>query len=470
MFCRSIVVGAFIAFVSLSAGAWADTSSEPVTVVHAGNTTGHMYVPLDKGQLLRVERPFRRVSVGTREIADVMPMSNGTVYVLGKKVGSTNLMFRDASGAVVAVVDLVVTNIDISGLTSRLHALMPEENIEVSPLGEGIVISGPISSPDHLRQAVALAEQLVPGKVANLMTLGGTQQVLLEVKFAEVERTALKSISAAGNLNFLNGGDNIRSAWGPAINPTPGNVDPSTAFGAVAGIFTHGGWTIAQGFQALEKKGLVRTLAEPNLVAMSGDTASFLAGGEFPIPVAQGGANGGVSNVTVEFKNYGVGLSFTPTVVTRDLVNLVILSEVSSIDNSLAVRANGFDIPALKTRRAKTTVELRDGQSFAIAGLLQDDFTNGTQQLPFLGNLPVIGALFRSPSYQHNQTDLVVIITVHLVAPTLARNLATPLDSLVLPTQTEHFGLDGRVESDGAGSSTGNDIQKPKDNQGFVLP
>ena len=466
MFCRSIVVGTFIAFVTLSAGARAETSSEPVTVVHAGSTSAHIYVPLDKGQLLRIERPFSRVSVGTREIADVMPMSNGTVYVLGKKFGNTNLMFRDASGAVVAVVDVVVTNIDISGMTNRLRAIMPEENIEVAPLGEGLVISGLVSSPDHLRQVAALAEQLAPGKVANLLTLGGTQQVLLEVKFAEVERTALKNISAAGNLNFLNGGDNIRSAWGPAIDPTPGGADASQVFGAVAGIFTHGSWTIAQGFQALEKKGLIRTLAEPNLVALSGDTASFLAGGEFPIPVAQGAPNGGLSTVTVEYKNYGVGLSFTPTVVTSDLVNLVILSEVSSIDASLAVRANGFDIPALKTRRAKTTVELRDGQSFAIAGLLQDDFTNGTQQLPFLGNVPVLGALFRSPSYQHYQTDLVVMITVHLVAPTVARNLATPLDSLVLPTQAEHFGLDGRVEGDHAG----NDGQKPKDNQGFVLP
>jgi pilus assembly protein CpaC len=459
MFCRSIAAGAFAAFLSLCAGAWAGPSSDPAIVVHAGDISAHMYVPLDKGQLLRVERPFRRVSVGTREIADVMPMSNGTVYVLGKKFGSTNLMFRDASGAVVAVVDVVVTNIDISGLTNRLHALMPEEPIEVVPLGEGIVISGLVSSPDHLRQAVALAEQISPGKVANLLTLGGTQQVLLEVKFAEVERSALRDLGVTTNLQYTGGADTIGSVIGAGT--------ATTAFGTITGVFNHGDWSLTAKLDALQKKGLVRTLAEPNLVALSGDTASFLAGGEFPIPVAQAAPSGGYTSVTVEYKNYGVGLSFTPTVITRDTVNLVVLSEVSSIDSSLAVRANGFDIPALKTRRAKTTVELRDGQSFAIAGLLQDDFTNGTKQFPFLGDVPILGNLFRSASYQHYQTDLVVMITVHLVTPTVARNLATPLDSLVLPTQAEHFGLDGRVEGSNSAPS---DTQKPKDNQGFVLP
>ena len=452
-------------------------AAAPVTEVQAADQAAHVFVTLDKGQLLHLDRPFKRVSVGTRGIAEVQPMADGMLYVVGKKAGSTNLIIRDDTG-VISVIDLVVTDTDVSGLTSRLRTAMPGENIAVMPSGDGIVLTGQVASPDHIRQAVAIADRFAPGKITNMMSLTGSQQVLLEVKFAEVARTTLKQITTATNLNYLSGNDALQILSGPAF---PLAIDTSKSFGGIGGHFVHGNYDLEAGFEALERQGLIRTLAEPNLVALSGDTASFLAGGEFPIPVAQNAANtGAASTVTVEYKDYGVGLAFTPTVVSRDLVNLMIRSEVSSIDDSLAVKANGFMIPALKTRRARTTVELRDGQSFAIAGLLQDDFANATEKMPVLGNVPILGALFRSPNYKHNQTDLVIIITVHLVQPTTAARLKTPLDTLSLPNEAEHFGLDGRVESNKpkkpnppiddpqADAAKPGDIKKDK--EGYALP
>jgi pilus assembly protein CpaC len=466
----------FAAFLTMMAPAIA--ANAPITEITANDAGAHVFVATDKGQLLHLDKPYKRVSVGSREIADVQAMSDGMLYVVGKKAGSTNLTFRGNAGDVVAVVDLVVTNTDVSGLASRLKAAMPNENLTVTPSGDGIVLSGQVSSPDHLKQAVALAERFAPGKITNMIGLAGSQQVLLEVKFAEVARTALKHITTATNLNYLaaNGGAQILT--GPAL---PLAIDTANSFGGIAGGYHDNNWDLKAGFEALERKGLIRTLAEPNLVALSGDTASFLAGGEFPIPVAQSAMTAGAaSTVTVEYKDYGVGLAFTPTIISRDLVNLMLRSEVSSIDDSLAVKANGFVIPALKTRRARTTIELHDGQSFAIAGLLQDDFSNATEKMPLLGDVPVLGSLFRSPSYTHNQTDLVIIVTVHLVQPTVAARLSTPIDTLKLPTEIDHFGVSGRIEKtvkskpESAIAPVREDTPKAddikKDKEGYALP
>jgi pilus assembly protein CpaC len=232
--------------------------------------------------------------------------------------------------------------------------------------------------------------------------------------------------------------------------------------GGLAGGLAGGDWLALSGIEALEQQGLLRTLAEPNLVALSGDTASFLAGGEIPIPVAQSGAagSGNTPLVTVQFKAFGVGLSFTPTVIATDLVNLELITEVSSIDDTVSVVANTLAVPGFKVRRTNTTVEMRDGQSFAIAGLLQDEFEDGIRRIPGLGNIPILGALFRSTDYQQRQTELVVIVTVRLVAPGSGARLASPTDPLVLPTESELFG-EGRTEG----------LPRPQTNStGFVLP
>lgn len=449
--CFSLLLGIASAVASFAAPPAAEIAN-----IRTGNTAGRITVALDKSQLLRFDQSFHEISVGNKEIADVQPLSHSLIYVLGKKVGTTNITVTNAGGAVIAVVDVVVSY-DLEGLKQRIHELMPEEKVNVTAAGDAVSLDGEVSSPARLHQILEVAEHFAPGKTSNLLSVAGSQQVLLQVKFAEVQRSALKNLDMNGNINFGKGGDSVNSGWGPVFpDATTGLLDPTKAFGGAVSTFVHGSFTIKAGIEALEQKGVVRTLAEPNLVALSGDTANFLAGGEFPIPVAQTSNGTGIPVVTIDYKQFGVSLAFTPTIVNKSLVNLVLRSEVSAIDKANSVQANGFTIPALKVRRAKTTVELQDGQSFAVAGLLQDDFTDNTGQLPFLGDIPALGTLFRSWNYQHQQTDLVLIITVHVVAPTVAKDLATPLDGLVLP---------GTPEKGQASSPSGG-----KANQGYVLP
>jgi pilus assembly protein CpaC len=459
MNCRALFFGLGLALLIAPCASAAGNPSKVIDLT-AGQTAGQMYIPVNKSQLLRVDRPFHEISVGNKEIADVQPLSRNVIYVLGKKMGTTNLTLRDANGHVFAVVDAVVTY-DVEGLKAHLRELMPDEDINVTAAGNAIALSGSVNGSDHLRKILEMADHYAPGKVANMLTLRGSQQVMLEVKFAEVARTALKDLGVSHSVSFGAGtGDVIGSVLG-----TSGTID-GTATGKLGGVFHHGNWTIQSEIDALQKKGLVRTLAEPNLIALSGDTASFLAGGQFPVPVAQNGtSSSGTTTITVEYKDYGVGLAFTPTVIGKDLTNLVINSEVSSIDTSLSVTSGGVSVPALKTRRAKTTVELKDGQSFAIAGLLQDDFNNNNNQVPWLGDIPVLGLLFRSVNYQHNQTDLVIVITVHLIQPAAAGTIKTPLDSLKLPSEAKHFLVDGKLEDESVDKT-----EKPKTNQGYVLP
>ena len=445
----------------------------PSMEIHAGQAEGRIVVALDKSKLVHFDQPFREISVGSKDIAEVLPMSRTLIYVLGRKYGTTNLTLKGQDGDVLAVVDVVVTY-DVDGLRQSLHNLVPDENVTVSADGDAITMTGQVSSADHLRQILAVADHYAPGKVNNMLSLGGSQQILLEVKFAEVSRTALKNLeaNAAAATNLGNPNNSFKLGGGPDFSTGSSLYSPQTvldsqqAYGAAIASALTGNWTLQTAFGALEKKGLVRTLAEPNLVALSGDTASFLAGGEYPIPVAQ--STGGSAPVTtVQYKDFGVSLSFTPTIIGKELVNLVVKSEVSSLDSSLSTTANGFSIPALKVRRAKTTIELNDGQSFAVAGLLQDDFQNGVSGFPGLDNIPVLGALFRSPSYQHNQTDLVMIVTIHIVQPTSGKNLSTPLDHLSLPTPFQHFGMGDIEETPRDGT---NDKKDNQDNQGYVLP
>jgi len=266
------------------------------------------------------------------------------------------------------------------------------------------------------------------------LSLSGSQQVLLEVKFAEVQRSALVQLG----LDSLNGAAANNGISAPHLD---GSTTAAQAFGTIGGLLTDSKTYFLRGqISALEQSGMVRTLAEPNVVALSGETATFLAGGEFPIPVVQS-LSGGSPTTTIEYKDFGVGLSFTPTVIASDTINLILKSEVSALDSTFAVTTNGISVPGLKVRRATTTVELRNGQSFAIAGLLQDDFNDSLKALPGVGSIPIIGALLRSTNYQRNQTELVVFITVHLVGPGPQTNIALPTDRVIPPTPAQVIGL-----------------------------
>jgi pilus assembly protein CpaC len=352
-------------------------------------------------------------------------------------------------GALISNVDVQVTP-DVAEFKERLQQILPGERIEVRTANDGIVLSGTVSSTAKLDRALDLANRYAPDRVSNLMVVGGTQQVMLKVRFAEVNRTVLKNFSSS--FAFGDGG-RVRGETGTYLNPTNGLNNAGVTFrGEVAGGIEMGGSIGGLEFnvllEALETDGLVRTLAEPNLTALSGQEAQFLAGGEYPVP-GESDAGG----ITVTYRPFGVELNFVPVVVDGDIINLTLDAAVSSIDPANGfTQADGTVIPAFRRRETSTTVEMRDGQSFAVAGLLQDDFRNGTAQLPWIGDIPVLGALFRSSDYQRSQTELVIIITPHLVTPVSGEALALPTDRVRIPTESELFLLGNVAGSTSSGA------------------
>ena len=300
---------------------------------------GELLVPINKSQVIEVDRAFAEVSVGNPAVADVVPLTRRTLYVFGKQLGTTSLTITDDGGDLIAVVDLVVSY-DVEGLRAQLFELLPGQRIEVRPASDGLVLSGRLSNASSVQRALALAERYAPGKITNLMEVTGNQQVMLAVRFAEVSREVIKQLGAQTDFLFANGDVAIATDFGdtPPIDPL--------SFGGAAFALQTGDIALNVIFDALEQRGVVTTLAEPNLIALSGDTASFLAGGEFPIPVEQDNDGG----ITVEFKPFGVSLSFTPTVLGSDLVNLEMFTEVSDIDRSTSVQID-LVIPGLTTRR-----------------------------------------------------------------------------------------------------------------------
>ena len=404
---------------------------------------GDLVVARNQSQVLRLDVRFSELLVGNSKIADVLALTDRSIYVLGKELGTTSLMIYGKNKKLIAVLDVVVSH-DIDSLKTRLYEVMPTEKIEVRNVNGSLMLSGAVSSSIKIARALDIAAQYAPApsKVINAMSVTGSQQVMLAVRFAEVARTVVKELGLNTNINSskiaISSGDALISGLFAATSFVTGTLGP---FGAVSFLF-----------DALEERGLVKTLAEPNLIALSGDTASFLAGGEFPVPISRDTDDGG-STITVEFKEFGVALAFTPTVLENGLINIVASPEVSKIDRANSVTANGFQIPGLTTRRAKTTVELRDGQSFAIAGLIQSDFQDTVREVPMLGKVPILSALLRSSDFQRNETELVIIVTPHLVKPAEPGTLKTPVDNFVLPSDEDRY-LHGRVEAKTAAPAT----------------
>lgn len=460
----ALVFGAAFLSASLPVAAAAARHSTSPVILGERRTAGEMMVPVNKSQMLRVNRPFGEITVGNRDIADVVPISKTQAYVIGKKPGTTSLAMLDGQGHAIAVVDVVVSG-DIEGLKASLHEILPGEPIEVRGAPGAIVLSGTVSSADRLRQVLAMAERYSPGAVTNMLSIGGSQQVLLHVRFAEVQRTTARELGINNNLIYQSGGNTYQFFTGSALQSGQISAD---AFGAAAARIIGGHYTLDTAIDALENKGLVRTLAEPNVIALSGDTAKFLAGGEFPIPVANNLTNA-INTITVEFKEFGVGLSFTPTVVGKELINLVIKSEVSSIDPSVSVTTNQITIPGLKVRRANTTVEIKDGQSFAIAGLVQDDFRDTVKQIPGFGDIPILGALLRSSNFKREQTELVIFVTAHLVQPVTREALASPTDNAAVPSSTDLF-FAGKPEGQAAAGAAAGKAGGVDGPHGYILP
>jgi len=437
--------------------------SQPARTVHDEHAAvRRVLVTLNKSRTFRSGAPFAKAVIGAPEIADVLPMSDEVLYVQGKKVGTTDISLFDAKMRLIGVLDVEVA-IDTQNLADKIHSSADGRKIKVSTNNGQVVLSGEVRDGIAADRAMSIAKGMTPDNpVVNAMQVAASQQVLLKVRFLEVSRDAGRDLGvnwygARGNRG-INTGLGSPTQAGQSPTATPGGIPlfqtagtfvgagaKSAPFGVALANLAGGATSIDVLITALESKGVVRRLAEPDVVALSGDTASFFAGGEIPVPIAQPSASG-VPLVTIDYKPFGVQLTFVPTVLGGGVINLRMAPSVSELDFTNAVQIAGYTVPALTKREARTTIELRDGQSFAIAGLLQSEGLRNIAQIPWLGSVPVLGALFRSASYHQHETDLVVIVTPHLVAPAVpGQPMATPMDQR-LPSNDRDFFLLGRTE------------------------
>src|SRR5262245_24040844 len=443
-----------------------------------GDHVRHVVVTLFKSKTFHLDKAFSTAVVGAPDIVDALPMSDRTLYIQGKKVGTTNVTVFDQMQRLIGVLDVEVV-VDTGTLQDKIRSSTGSSGIKVTSSNGQVILSGQARDAVQAERAVAVAKGLSPSGVVNAMSIARSQQVLLKVRFLEASRDAGRALGVNWFVANRNATRVVNTGQGGLVNGTPTNATPGgiplvqtagtlagvtqSPFGVVLANLVNGGTNIDILVDALETQGLIRRLAEPNLMALSGDTAQFLAGGEFPVPIAATSANG-IVTPTIEFKPFGVRLSFTPTVLQKGIINMRIAPEVSELDFANAVTISGTTIPSLIKRDAITTVELRDGQSFAIAGLLQANDLRLRSQLPWLGSVPVLGPLFSSMSYQKHETALVIIVTPHLGRPAApGQRLATPLDQR-LPSNDVDFFVLGQSEVQKSYSdyvTTGGDVQGP---------
>ncbi|MBI3995498.1 MAG: pilus assembly protein N-terminal domain-containing protein [Nitrospirae bacterium] len=362
-----------------------------------------------QSRLVDLETAVNRVVISDPEMADVQVITPRQVLVNGKRPGLATLILMTSEGKSIFY-DLEI-NVNIGQIRERLAALIPQSKIVVSGARDGVILSGEVTDLEEMNNALAIVRAYTD-KTTNLLRVGGSQQVQLEVQIAEVSRSAMRKLG----LNFVSHGDKLsigytgRGAGTDATRPTV--LD---AFQVAVGIR---GDSLGGILSLMEGQGLSKTLATPTLIAMSGQEASFLAGGEFPVPVAQR-----ENTITIEYKEFGIRLKFLPTVIGRETISMKVLPEVSNLDFTAAVNVGGLSVPGLTTRRAETTVQLKDGQGFAIAGLLSDRVVSQIDKIPVLGSIPIIGALFRSVQYQREETELLIVVTPKLAQPVEAKQM-----------------------------------------------
>jgi pilus assembly protein CpaC len=434
-------------------------------------TTSAQKVSLTVGKsiIIRSPGPVKRISlaVGAQskdsrgaqaqeapEIADAIPVTPYQIYLYGKAPGITNLTLWGMDDSL-TILDLEISP-DISRLKEVLYKILPEEkDIKVTATHDNITLSGTVSSVASLSRVLALAEPYFPGtektgKVVNLLEVAGVHQVMLEVRVAEMSRSLVRRLGF--NFSYVSGsGNNIGLSLLNSLTKLPSGGFPTNPLGVSSNInslfrfISHDtSWTTF--IDALKEEGLLKVLAEPTLITLSGKTANFLAGGEFPVPVPQPSGVG--TTITIQYKPFGVALNFTPTVLSSKKISMQVAPEVSDLDFSNAITISGFVVPALTTRRVSTAIELADGQSFAIAGLLRDNVREVISKFPVLGEIPVLGSLFRSSSFQRNETELIVIATPHLVKPVDAARQTLPTDQYFEPDDFEFYLL-GNLEGRG---------------------
>lgn len=486
----SVRIAIALAFVAANAFAGINAArAQPASTFSADEAVSrHIVVTQFKSRTVRLNKPFATTVIGAPDIVDVLAMSDEVIYVQGKKIGTTNVSVFDRDKHLIAILDIEVA-IDVPSLAHQIRSSTGSPGIRVSSTNGQIVLSGEARDAVVADRALTIAKAVTPNTpVINAMRVTTSQQVMLRVRFLEASRDAGRDLGVnwfaanGSRTRGFNTGLGAPTQVGQNPTATPGGLPLFQTAATFAGSTTGAPFGVALAnlvnnknvsldvlITALETKGLVRRLAEPDLVALSGDTASFLAGGELPVPIVQP-SSGSTPLITVEYKPFGVQLTFIPTVLANGIINLRLTPSVSELDFTNAVTVSGFLIPALTKREARTTIELRDGQSFAIAGLLQTEGLRNISQVPWLGSVPVLGALFRSTSFQQHETDLVVIVTPHLVQPAApGQRIATPLDQR-LPSNDVDLFLLGQPDVKKRRSDTVGSGVTPHGPYGYIMP
>jgi len=412
-----------------------------------------------KSIVIDLPRDIKDVLVADPKIANAVVRSTQRAYIIGATVGQTNIVFFDSAGQQIAAYDIAVKR-DLNGVRAALKQTLPNADIQVEGLGDGVILTGSAGNPLEAQQAGDLAARLAGGvdKVVNSITVRGRDQVMLKVTVAEVQRSIIKQmgIDLSASLNYGTTAVTFNNATPFTANSAalvPGNA-LTTSFGATP--------SVQATLRAMESAGVVRTLAEPNLTAISGESATFISGGEFPIPTGvtcQTTTSGAIGNCvqTVSFKKFGISLNFTPVVLTEGRISLRVMTEVSEVstENALTGGAGGTTIPSIKTRRAETTLEIPSGGAMAMAGLIADQTKQAINGLPGLSTLPILGSLFRSRDFVNNQTELMVIVTPFIVRAVAQKDLSRPDDGFaaasdpqadLLGSLNRIYGVPGRAE------------------------
>jgi pilus assembly protein CpaC len=425
----------------------------PAAEVHA------RFLSLGVGKSIVIDLPsdIKDVLVADPKIANAVVRSAQRAYIIAAAVGQTNIVFFDSAGQQIAAYDIAVTR-DLNGLRAALKQALPYGGVHVEGLGDGVILTGSVSNPIEAQQAGDLAARLAGGvdKVVNSIVVRGRDQVLLKVTVAEVARSIVKqlginlsgSLSSGTSVVTFNNSNPFTANGGPLVS---GNAI-TTSFGSAP--------SVQASIQAMESAGVERTLAEPNLTAISGESATFIAGGEFPIPTGvtcQTTAAGAVGQCSpsIAFKKFGISLNFTPVVLSEGRISLRVMTEVSEVSNDNSINISGISVPSIKTRRAETTLEIPSGGSMAMAGLIQDQTKAAVNGLPGLAQLPVLGALFRSRDFVNNQTELMVLVTPYIVRAVAQKDLSRPDDGFANASDPQAdligninriYGVPGHVE------------------------
>lgn len=426
----------------IAAGMASAAASPAVAQSRAMQAANDVTLSVGTGQLVTLDGTMSDVFVANDAIADVQVRSAEQVYIFGKAPGQTTVFATNRAGKVIYSADVRVGN-NIASVDEMLSLTMPNANIQATPMNGMVVLTGTVAAPEDVAEADRLVQAFVGEgtQVISRLKSATPLQVMLQVKIAEVSRSLIRDIGV--NLqatdpttgfqffgirgrDFIDDAGNILSSGGTNFN----------LFGNLLGL------DVAAALDLNENSGLVTMLAEPTLTALSGETASFLAGGEFPIATTSG-----LNGTQIEFKEYGVSLAFTPTVLDGGRISMRVRPEVSELTSEGAIRIGGIDIPGLATRRAETTVELGSGQSFMIGGLLQNKGSNTIEKTPFLGDIPILGALFRSTGFRKSETELVIVVTPYLVKPVNASQIALPTDGFRISNDTQRVFLDQREDS-----------------------